>query len=191
MAPDELHQAGDGYPAPPAHGEPGGGDMDVHDAHALALQVIPRCDEQADGEPERDQRRPAPAQPGSERTSDLQETSRIRVDMHVPTPFSEGRGLLKGNESPALPFFRPHPRSGAPMHKPLPSLRPEQNALPATPLPVASTTSFGLLRAMFRSGSVPGPGAPGRASHTFARAEGRGAGKGGDGPVTARVWPRR
>ena len=38
VAPDQLHQAGGRDRRPARHAEPGGGDVDVEDAHALALE---------------------------------------------------------------------------------------------------------------------------------------------------------
>src|SRR3546814_3068456 len=39
MTPDDLYQAGDRKPGPAAHAKPGGLHMDIHDAHAFALQI--------------------------------------------------------------------------------------------------------------------------------------------------------
>src|SRR3546814_13509589 len=39
MTPDDLYQAGDRKPGPAAHAKPGGWHMDIHDAHAFALQI--------------------------------------------------------------------------------------------------------------------------------------------------------
>ena len=83
LPPDELSQARHRDPGPDRHAEPRGGDVKVDDAHALALQIIGRGDKQARGERAEDQRRAAPAEPGCQRTGDLQEAGGIRVDVHA------------------------------------------------------------------------------------------------------------
>src|SRR3546814_15316204 len=69
--------------------------MHVHDPDALSLEIVARGDEKTEREREQDQRRSAPAQPGSKRTSDLQEAGRVSESVHGGIRSSRARARGK------------------------------------------------------------------------------------------------
>ena len=83
MAPDELADRRRGDRRPAGHAEPGGGHVDVEDAHGLALQIVGR----GQGQPaDRSRQRPAASadrqQPAGGRPGDPQEAGGIGEAVH-------------------------------------------------------------------------------------------------------------
>ena len=135
---------GDRDPGPARHAEPGGGDVDVDDPHALALEIA-RAARANRPQPSAtdDQRRARPAQPGGEGSRDFEETGRIRVDVHVLGAVCS-RSAVARRESPAACCSCE--RCAAPM-RPTHARRlppPQQNRLLGIGLRIGAATCFAL-----------------------------------------------
>ena len=88
MPPDELTNGGRCNAEPPAHSEPGRGNVNVKNPDGLALQIIRRRQSQArrhpdDREGEADQQQPGRRGPGY-----AQETRRIGERVHHSVPYA-------------------------------------------------------------------------------------------------------
>src|SRR5689334_15239259 len=101
MAPHELadRRRGDAHPA--RHPQPGGGDVDVEDAHGLALQVVGRRKRQSRDNADGSERQPDQQQPGRGRPGEAEEPRGIGEGMHR-------RGRLKDKG----PYPNPSPAGG-------------------------------------------------------------------------------
>jgi hypothetical protein len=129
VAPDERGGAGSGDEAVDEQRHPGGGHMDVHDAHGLALLVVGRRVEQREVEAQGEQERGRHGEPGQHGVGDALEARRVGEAMHDPrimvagAPCAKLRGKLhcrrSGNtrnswgDRPVAPTIRT-PRRRAP-----------------------------------------------------------------------------
>src|ERR1044072_1880846 len=86
MPPDEIAEARDRAAAPPAQPQPGGGDVDIEDAHRLLLEIVRRRSRQPRPASDYRQRPPGPEQDRRQRTRKLEEARGI------------GEGVERGHE---------------------------------------------------------------------------------------------
>ena len=154
MAPDQLHQAGDRDPGPAGHAEPGGGDVDVEDAHALALQALGRRDEQADRRARRAISAPRASRArlsGVARFSGNGPDSRRRALLGAVC--SGGCAAAKASDASLRVMRAGRCRS---QDGRWPPTAPQQNRLLGIGLRIGATTCFGCMAAMIKLGHEAG-----------------------------------
>src|SRR3954468_12499320 len=141
MAPDELHRARRGEARPASHAEPRGGDVDVDDPDAIALEIVARRDEQPVADRHEDEQGAAPAQPAGQRAGEAEEAGGIRESVH--------------GGSPRLAFWREARHGGS---APWPPQDPAPTACSASPC--ASGRRAALVAWAARSSSATRPAPP-------------------------------